>query len=79
MTDDELIGYCDIHCETERALFSVTHINRMIDLARLPPDGKLQGNGFYSMHGQMKELVRLVRLVRLAKYKRRKPNLAIVK
>ena len=31
MTDAELIGYCDIHCETERALFNDRQINRMLE------------------------------------------------
>ena len=36
MTDDELIGYCLIHCRTERALFHKDQINRMIALAGFP-------------------------------------------
>jgi hypothetical protein len=33
MTDDELIDYCEIHCGTERALFHVSHVERMYRLA----------------------------------------------
>ena len=73
MNDSDLIRYCDIHCESERALFSVSHINRMITLAGLSADRKMTGDGFYSMHTQMKDLVRLAEL------KRKKPTLRIVK
>lgn len=33
MSDDELIGYCEIHCKTERALFHVSHVERIYKLA----------------------------------------------
>ncbi len=33
MTDDELIGYADLHCRTERALFHRDHVNRLLTLA----------------------------------------------
>ncbi len=33
MEDDELIGYCELHCQTTRALFHFEHVNRMIELA----------------------------------------------
>lgn len=33
MTDKELISYCRLHCQTPRALFSDTQINRMLKLA----------------------------------------------
>jgi hypothetical protein len=38
MTDEQLIGYCAIHCTTERTLFSDTQINRMLALAGHPPE-----------------------------------------
>ena len=62
MTDAELIGYCDIHCETERALFNDRQINRMLELAGYP-DGFVRDVrvGWYSVHQEMKELVRLAR------------------
>lgn len=59
MTDTELIGYCDIHCETQRALFSAEHINRMIELAGNPEGWPHLTEGFYSMHEAMKDLCRL--------------------
>lgn len=53
MTDTELIGYCEIHCTTERALFHSKHINRMAALA-----GVNEGvpTGWYSMHDLMEQL-----------------------
>lgn len=60
MSDDELVGYCEIHCRTERALFSADHINRMIVLAGLGEhNSKIMG--WHSMHEEMQELVDLAR------------------
>ena len=62
MTDRELIGYCDIHCESERALFNERQINRMIELAGYPSGFVREVCvGWYSVHEEMKELVRLAR------------------
>lgn len=64
MTDDELINYCEAHCQTERALFSAEHINRMLELAG-HPEGFVQSvTGWMSLHGQMQELVDLARVRR---------------
>ena len=60
MTDIELIGYCEIHCATERALFAAEHVNRMIELAGNPPDFRRQ-SGWVSAHGEMQELCDLAR------------------
>jgi hypothetical protein len=60
MNDDELIGYCEIHCTTERALFSANQINRMIVLAGLGDHNALTP-GWYPMHEEMQELVDLAR------------------
>ena len=60
MTDIELIGYCEIHCTTERALFSAEHVNHMIELAGNPPGFKRQ-NGWVSAHAEMQELCDLAR------------------
>ena len=64
MTEPQLIGYGDIHCETERALFNERQINRMIERAGFP-DGFVRevGVGWYGVHHEMKELVRLARKV----------------
>lgn len=47
MTDIELLGYADIHCETERALFHVDHIRRLFALAG-EPEPPLPSTGFVS-------------------------------
>jgi len=59
MTDEQLIDYCDLHSETERALFSRQHINRMLELAGEEPVGNLPD--FVSSHEIMKSLVALAR------------------
>jgi hypothetical protein len=63
MTDAELIGYCEIHCETERALFVGAHINRMIALAGFPPGfpAAVPPDEFRSAHEEMAELCELAR------------------
>ena len=60
MTDKDLIGYCEIHCKTERALFSADQINRMVVLAGL---GEHNANivGWHSMYEEMQEIVDLAR------------------
>ena len=62
-TDDGLIGYCEIHCETPRALFKGTHINRMLALAGRPKNfvQSVPDDGWYSMHEDMALLCRLAR------------------
>lgn len=62
MDDNELIGYCDIHSETERALFHGKHVNRMLELAGR--DERVPEEQFYSLHDEMKELVRAARALR---------------
>ena len=54
MTDEELIGYCELHCTTERALFHVDHLDRMLELAGRP-DGYVKTckdwvTKWYSVH-----------------------------
>lgn len=61
MDDEHLIGYCEIHCKTERALFSDTHINRMIALAGYPQGFPKIVTGWYSMHEEMQELCDLAK------------------
>jgi len=62
MTDLELIGYCDIHCETPRAMFNDAQINRMIELAGFPESfPRTVSRGWYSLHEDMKDLVKLAR------------------
>ena len=47
-TDEELIGYADIHCDTDLALFHRAHLNRLLALAGdlLLPDS---AGSFFSM------------------------------
>lgn len=59
-SDEDLIGYCEIHCKTELALFHGKHINEMFKLAGI--DRKVEfENGFYAAHESMSELCKLAR------------------
>ena len=63
MTDAALISYCDLHCETQRALFIGNDINRMLALAG-HPDGfarRVPDDEWISVHEPMKELCALAR------------------
>lgn len=56
----DLIGYCELHCETPRAAFSGSQIKWMHELAGKPtPD--IRDDSFISMHEDMKELCKLAR------------------
>lgn len=55
MTDRELIGYCRLHCQTERALFHRDHVNRVLALAGLSP-GRQILQEWMSIHEEMTEL-----------------------
>ena len=68
MNDLELIGYCDLHCETPRALFNGTQVNRMISLAGHPASfvRAVPEDVWLSVHEDMKDLCSLAR-ARLAK------------
>jgi hypothetical protein len=63
MNDDELIGYCSFHCQSERALFNAEQINRMLILSGNPfrianiPNGQWR-----SVHEEMEEMCSLARL-----------------
>ena len=67
MEKDELVGYCDIHCETEIALFHQEMYAQMIEYAGCPenypsPDEVIEcSTEFHSMHENMKTLVYLAR------------------
>lgn len=61
MTDVELIGYCEIHCETPVALFSPQHTNRMLELAGFPVNFVRSTDRWLSLHEEMKELCALAR------------------
>lgn len=36
MSNEELLGYTEIHSKTERALFSPEHANRLLEMAGWP-------------------------------------------
>lgn len=58
----DLIGYCEIHCHTERALFVGAHVNRMIELAGNPKGFRhVDPNQFYTVKGDMERLCELAR------------------
>jgi hypothetical protein len=63
MTDSELLNYCDLHCETERALFSGEHVNRMIALAGYPDNfvHSINPQEWVSLHDDMKDLCSMAR------------------
>jgi hypothetical protein len=62
-TDMDLIGYCELHCQTERALFSGKHINRMLALAGHPEPyvREVPEERFFSVHSEMENLCKLAR------------------
>lgn len=63
LSDDQFIGYCELHCQTPRALFSGRHVNRMLKLAGNPPHFSKQvaDDEFLSLHESMAELCTLAR------------------
>ena len=62
MTDEQLIGYCEIHCRSERALFHADHINRLLELAGHPENYVRRVSGWLSLHDDaMMPLCKLAR------------------
>lgn len=63
MDDESLIGYCELHCQSERALFKGVDINRMLALAGHPAGfaQSVPADQFMSVHEPMEELCRLAR------------------
>ncbi len=64
MTAERLIGYCDLHCETPRALFGRDMVAQMVLLAGEPedwdsPEDIASGQKWMSLKEEMKELVNL--------------------
>lgn len=60
MTDVELIGYCLIHCETPRALFSADQVNRMLKLSGCD-EYNAPITSWVSVHEEMAEMCKLAR------------------
>lgn len=72
MTDDELIGYAQLHCQTERALFSSEHVDRLLALAKMPASGLV---GFVAVHeAEMTTLIEAIELARVENMVLRCPN-----
>jgi hypothetical protein len=51
---DKLIGYCRIHCRTERALFHRNDVNQVLELAGRPE--RVRCGDFIAVHDEMSEL-----------------------
>lgn len=66
-TREGLVGYCELHCQTERALFRKDMVAQMIEYAGRPksfcsPEEIMNGwKGWYSLGREMEELVKLAR------------------
>lgn len=59
---EDLIGYCELHCKTQRAMFNGSQIKWMCILADQPvPD--IADDMWASLHEEMAELCRLARRV----------------
>ena len=61
MTDEQLIGYCEIHCETPRALFNGKQFKRMLvlagELTAIEGTGlQVDDDAWFSIKGGMREL-----------------------
>lgn len=66
MERDELIGYCDLHRKSQRALFSREMIAQMVEYAGCPedfpnPQEIMRYQEFIGTHEPMKKLVDLAR------------------
>lgn len=62
MTDDELIGYAAIHCETDLALFSAQHLRRLSELAGHEAPRLILDGGYYPAHeGLIRPLLEAIR------------------
>lgn len=67
MPRGDLIGYCAIHCKTERALFHKSMVAQMVEYAGRPkgflsPEIIARGmTKFHSLHESMGKLVELAR------------------
>ena len=61
LSDEEFIGYCEIHCKTERALFNGAQLNRIQRLAFGKLNYEFPENFWRSEHEQMAEACKLAR------------------
>lgn len=70
LTKEDLtfLGYVELHCKTERALFSGNDVLRLYELADVVPQEKIELNNFYRMDDMY-----ALPLVELAKMRAPKP------
>jgi hypothetical protein len=61
MTDEEFIGYVEVHSQTPRALFSAEHIKRLLNLCKISST-HIDKTGFYSLrHWEAKPYIEMAR------------------
>jgi len=60
LTDEQFIGYCEIHCETPRALFNGAQIKRICKLAKTEALG-IDDDAWFSVKDEMKDLCKKAR------------------
>jgi hypothetical protein len=61
-SDDEFLGYCGIHCETDRALFSWEMAVKLHDMAGLELTTNTPPPGFIAMPAEVaKPLIKTAR------------------
>ena len=69
MNDKELLGYCEIHCTTQRAMFSADHLNILFELA----GANRRVTGWHSAHEDV-----VMPLVREARRRMAQPKLTLI-
>ena len=65
-TENKFLRYCDIHSQSERALFSGEHINYLYELAGMDSPynvSELKNNPFAAIYpGQMDEILKRIKI-----------------
>lgn len=74
--DKSFLGYVELHCETERALFSGRDVLRLYQLADVDPQEDIRLDSFYRMDDA--HALPLVELARLRSPKKEAPKLKLV-
>ena len=60
-TEDEFLGYCDIHSKTQRALFNIHHANTLYEMAGYPLLDFLDPNQVVPIHeAEMNTLLKII-------------------
>lgn len=74
--DERFLGYVEIHCSTERALFSGRDILRLYRLAAVDTQEGIDEKSFYTLHEDIAlPLIELVRTLHPAKPVARRPTI----